>query len=401
MGISRGADVVVIGGGIVGVAAAAMLAEGGAQVTLCEREALGAGASGRNSGVVQRPFDEALSAIHEKTIELYRDLEEADVGFVLGARPSGLLMVSSDLGVVAAIAADLDRRFPTLAPEVLDPAALVDAEPSLAPGLAACRVAIGYPIPPASATYAYASLAERRGVRFRLGRDARPVLEAGRVTGVEVAGRVVPAGAVLVAGGPWTPEILRDVPMAIPIRPAWGVVVEAILERPPRHVIEEAEMDEALGTGEVAAAAVDAGASAPDRAAPGDRAGTTFAPPEGESAPEFSLVTAAGVSCVGSTFLAREPDPGSWVVPLLERASHFVPSISDAPIRGVRACARPVAPDARPLVGAVPGVEGLFVCAGHGPWGISTGPGSARLVVDEILGRLGSIPPALAAARFT
>jgi glycine/D-amino acid oxidase-like deaminating enzyme len=48
----------------------------------------------------------------------------------------------------------------------------------------------------------------------------------------------------------------------------------------------------------------------------------------------------------------------------------------------------------------VPGRDGLFICAGHGPWGISTGPASARLVVDEMLGRAPGIPEGLDPARF-
>jgi glycine/D-amino acid oxidase-like deaminating enzyme len=40
------------------------------------------------------------------------------------------------------------------------------------------------------------------------------------------------------------------------------------------------------------------------------------------------------------------------------------------------------------------------VAAGHGAWGISLGPASARLVADQVLGREPAIPPALDAARF-
>jgi len=68
-------DVAVIGGGIVGTAAAAFLAEAGAEVTLAEQTEIGAGASGRNSGAVQHPFDPALTALHEETVELFRELE--------------------------------------------------------------------------------------------------------------------------------------------------------------------------------------------------------------------------------------------------------------------------------------------------------------------------------------
>jgi glycine/D-amino acid oxidase-like deaminating enzyme len=111
-------------------------------------------------------------------------------------------------------------------------------------------------------------------------------------------------------------------------------------------------------------------------------------------------VTAAGATVVGSTFLDEEPDPAAWQERLLERGAAFVPALLDAPIRGVRACARPLAGDGRPLVGAVPGIDRLFVCAGHGPWGISTGPGSARIVADLILDGSAAIPDELDAARF-
>jgi glycine/D-amino acid oxidase-like deaminating enzyme len=45
------------------------------------------------------------------------------------------------------------------------------------------------------------------------------------------------------------------------------------------------------------------------------------------------------------------------------------------------------------------GTDGLWVAAGHGPWGISTGPATGRLAADALLGRA-SVPPELSAARF-
>jgi glycine/D-amino acid oxidase-like deaminating enzyme len=52
-----------------------------------------------------------------------------------------------------------------------------------------------------------------------------------------------------------------------------------------------------------------------------------------------------------------------------------------------RTCGRPVTADALPLLGPVPGVVGLFVAAGHGPYGISLGPASGRIAADAVLGR--------------
>ena len=46
----------------------------GARVTLVEREEVAFGASGRNSGVIQQPFDPALVGLYRRSLELYRDL---------------------------------------------------------------------------------------------------------------------------------------------------------------------------------------------------------------------------------------------------------------------------------------------------------------------------------------
>jgi glycine/D-amino acid oxidase-like deaminating enzyme len=377
-------DVVVIGGGIVGVAAATFLAEGGARVTLVEREALAAGASGRNSGVIQRPFDPALVPLYDESLAHYRDLAAAvpEDGFRLADEPAGLLLVSHDEAVVRGRAAQLRDAFPDLPTEVLGGADLTAREPAIADGVWALHVPIGYPVVPSAPTYAWAARADRAGVAIRLGREATPAIRAGRIEGVDVAGERIAAAAVVVAAGPWSAAIVDPTGRWRPIRPSWGVVVETVLPRPPRHVLEEAAMDEALGVEPLTAG--DRGA-APDAAGP---------------RPETSVVTAAGVSAVGSTFLDEEPDLDAWTEPILRRATTFVPALLDAPIRETRACARPQSADGRPLVGAMLAIDGLSICAGHGPWGITTGPASARMVADLVLGRPVVIAHAFDPMRF-
>src|SRR4029450_2195700 len=78
----------------------------------------------------------------------------------------------------------------------------------------------------------------------------------------------------------------------------------------------------------------------------------------------------------------------------------YVPAIASAEVVGTRACARPVTPDGRPLVGPIPGIGRAFIAAGPGPWGLSTGPGSSRIVADLLLGRLDFAPVALDPGRF-
>lgn len=369
------ADVVIVGGGIVGCAAAAMLAASGASLVLVEQTAIAAGASGRNSGVVQHPVDPVLAALHLETVELYRRLGSLDdAGFRLADRPAGLLYVTHRASVAAALAAELAASHPRLAPVYLDQAEARRLEPALAAGVAACRLEIGYPVAPAAATQAYARAAERAGAHVMLGAEAHLDLVDGACVGVVVDGQRIDAGSVIVAAGPWTPGIVDPGGTWRPIRRNWGVVAEVALDDPPRHVLEEAAIDDTIE---------------PD-GQPAELGGGTA----------FSLVTAARRSVLGSTFLDDEPDAAALTPGLRERGATYVPAIAEARTIAVRSCARPLSIDGRPLVGRVGWIDRLFVAAGHGPWGISTGPATARMIVDEVLGSDGRIPAALDPGRF-
>ena len=359
--MSAPADVAIIGGGIVGCAAAAFLAEAGVRVDLYEGEEVAAGASGRNSGSIQHPFDPVLRDLHTETLRHYRELSD----FELPRKPAGVLMLARERGVLEPSVADVARDSPELAPALLAPDELQRVEPAVAPGLWGCRLETGYPVRPAAATRAFAKRAYAAGARFHEGETAWPWVIAARARGVLAAGVRRPAGAVLVAAGPWTPEVIDPTRAWRPIVPVWGAVAELEMDDPPQHVLEEAGV-EAVGVG--AAASI------------------------------FSLVAAGGEVSVGSTFLPEPPDAPAWAPTLRRAGQRFVPGLRRAKVVGARACARPQSVDGRPLVGEMPGQEGLWVAAGHGPWGISTGPATARLVVDALLGEA-DLPPALSVAR--
>jgi glycine/D-amino acid oxidase-like deaminating enzyme len=360
-------DVVVIGGGIVGTSAASHLAEAGLRVLLIEQTEIAAGASGRNSGVVQHPFDPVLVGLHLETVDLYRTLDD----FALPAAPVGLLYVSDDVAGVRRLADEIAATNPALGPRPIAPDEMESLEPSVAPGMAACRLDIGYPVGPAHATRAYAARAERAGVEIRVGASASISRQENRTDGVVVDGERIPAGHVLVAAGPWSPTIIDRSGAWRPIVRRGGVVVQVALESPPTHVLEEAEISIEPGAAD-----------------------------DGDAGHAFSLVTAEAVTSLGSTFLADEPDIAATVPSLIRRGSRFVPAIAEARVGPARLCARPLSLDGRPLVGRVPGTEGLWIAAGHGPWGISTGPASGRLIADMIAGRIAEPPPALDPARF-
>ncbi len=373
-------DVAIIGGGIIGCATAAFLAERGTSVTLSERTAIGAGASGRNLGAIQHPFDAALAALYYDSLRRYRELAAQHDGFHVPDEPVGLLLLNADADAVRRQVTHFAAELPELEPAFLDESALADAEPGLSGGFSACRLSTGFPVPPDAATAAYAGLALRRGAKLHIGLAAEPWIQNGRISGVRLAdGTAIAAGALLVAAGPWTPALVDPSGTWQPIRRTWGVTVQLRLDSPPRHVIEEDEVDSVNRPAAATAHAADS--------------------PDADQPPSlFSIASAAGVSTLGSTFLPAEPHRRAVARLLLERARRFLPAIADARIGETRMCARPQSNDGRPFIGPVEGVQGLFVCAGHGPWGISTGPASAALVADAIIGP-GVIPSELLASR--
>jgi glycine/D-amino acid oxidase-like deaminating enzyme len=340
------ADVIVVGAGVVGCALAWFLARAGLAVTVLEAQAVGTGASGRNSGLVEHPYDAEQAGLYAETLALLADA----LGDAFPPAPVGALLLVEDAAQAEQVAGD-HAGFVGLAPEVLDPAALAALEPGLAPDLWACRLHTGHPVAPALAVQAFARRAREAGAR----------LVEGRPTRVED----LRAPVVVVAAGAASGALLGSDAIA----PLWGATVGVELERGPRHALIDGRISD-----------IQLGADAP-------------------AAPVFSLIGPPGGVVLGSTFLADEPDPAAWAQPLLDNGARFWPALRGARVAFTRACARPRAADGRPYLGRVR--DGVWLAAGHGGRGISTGAASARLVADAILaGDDASIPAPLRAARL-
>lgn len=378
--VSGGTEIAIIGGGIAGCSAAAIAAERGARVTVFERSVIGAGASGRNMGAVQHPFDPVLVSLYEETVMAYRSLADAGAELPFPAEPAGLLMISDDEVLLSRQLPSL-AALPELRAELLEPRQLRSLEPSLAARLSAIRLATGYPIPPHAATAAMAERARAAGAQFEIGAAAVPSVEHGRAVGIIREGaRAVAADAVLVAAGPWSPYLVDPSGGWQPIVATWGATAVLDLAEPPRHIVEEARV-------ETVNQPLD-GPGARRRPAP-------------EATPSlFTIAAAGGDAVIGSTFLAFEPDHRAMARVLVERGTRYLPALAGARIRATRACARPQSFDGRPLIGPVRGVANLYLAAGNGPWGISCGPATARLAVEAMLDASIPVPEALRTDRF-
>src|ERR1700761_2219778 len=112
-----GKDVVIIGAGILGCATAYFLAREGVSVAVLDRVGVGAGASGRNNGIIEHPYDDATVELFDETGSL---LHEA-LGASMPAEPVGAFLVSENERDARAVLAHYER-FPVLEPELLAPA---------------------------------------------------------------------------------------------------------------------------------------------------------------------------------------------------------------------------------------------------------------------------------------
>src|SRR4029078_9588637 len=124
--------VVMSAGVITGRSETAHRAEAGRRVLLVEQTEIAAGASGRNSGVVQHPFDPVLVRLHLETIELYRGLDD----FAMPAEPVGLLSITDDIDGVRRLTDEIAAMHPALAPRYVSPDEMVSLEAWIAPGRA-------------------------------------------------------------------------------------------------------------------------------------------------------------------------------------------------------------------------------------------------------------------------
>lgn len=212
------ADVVVIGGGVIGTATACLLAESGVGTVLLERGALGSGSSGTTAGVVRTyfPGNPLISSLAVRSLAAYQDFAER-TGTDLGLERIGLLVLLSDEQQVrdfretqaAQRAAGVDVELVTAAEAArLNP--LVDERTVLA----AAWSPEAYACDPAAIVHGYATAAQQAGALLYTDTP---------VTGIDPDGRVhTPAGSiradtVVCAAGPWAGTVAAMADVTVPV----------------------------------------------------------------------------------------------------------------------------------------------------------------------------------------
>jgi glycine oxidase len=362
-----GADVVVVGGGAIGLASAWRLACRGASVTLVDPEP-GSGASGVAAGMLApvteaRMGEEALLRLNLASWSRWPGFAaevEAASGSSVGYRADGTLVAALDAGDRAALD-DLVARHQAMGLDVtpLRGREVRRLEPGLAPGVRAGFLAAAErSVDPPALVEALRRAATAAGVGFVAAAVER--IEAapttGRVAGVVVAdgaaSRRIDAAAVVLAAGCRSAGIAGLSEAARPpVRPVRGEVLT--LRQPPGPPLVTHTLRGLVH-------------------------GFTV----------YLVPRADGRLVVGATVQERGWDTrvtAGGAYELLRDALALVPGLDDAELVAARAGLRPGTPDDLPLIGRS-AMEGLVVATGHYRNGILLTPITAEAVVAAVAG---------------
>lgn len=353
---------IVVGAGAIGTSIACQLAKAGVRVTVVDRGQVGGGATGASAGMIQfnpdRTTPPALSTLELESSRLFpalaAELRER-TGMDIGYRRSPLLHVAlaetEEPQLRAHRAWQADHG---VAVSWLDRTAALDLEPGLNPDL---RAALYYPndhqLLPLALAQALARAAVDLGAVVREGIAVDRLLTAGdRVVGVAIGAERVHAGEVVLANGAWASSWSEVLHTPIPVRPVRGQMVAL----------------RTIGTGLRNVVSSSQG---------------------------YLLTKADGSTYVGTTveeagYDAR-PTAGG-IAGLLALAPRLVPKMADATVVSAQAGLRPATADGRPLIGRVPGWDGVTLAAGHFRAGILLAPITGELVADLLAGRRPRLP---------
>jgi glycine oxidase len=240
---SQAADVLLIGGGVMGCASALALAEAGMRVVVLERSVPGAEASSAAAGILGAqaeahepgPFFE-LARLSLGRYPAWAEQLKRATSIDVGYRPCGTIRVAIGDADPAAIARDFAwQRAAGLAVEQLDAAALARLEPSLG----AVTGGVHFPgdgrIDPPSLLRALQIAARAAGAQFRTGAYVRAIdVENQKVRGVSLEdGSRLACENVVLAAGSWS-TLIGGIPLAPgAVRPARGQIVELETQAPP------------------------------------------------------------------------------------------------------------------------------------------------------------------------
>jgi glycine/D-amino acid oxidase-like deaminating enzyme len=366
------ADVVVIGGGIVGAACGYYLCAAGLDVHVVERHFPASGTSRACDGLILL-WDKSGTALElgQSSATLWTDLAgRLDHDFEY-ARTGSILLTESEEGMETSRACVEAMGAAHIRAEVLDGAGIRSLEPNLAPDLAGGAF---FPddaqVDPRRATLALLSAAQARGLTLHTHSEVIAIRctgnGQGRVRSVVIRSGEIATKNVVCAAGVWSNQVARLVGADTPIRPRKGhILVSAQIPRLIQHPLLE-----------------------------GGYVSTVQSASQDLQVALVAEMTASGTLLLGSSrqFSGFDCSTSLEVIrAIATRVVRFLPSLAKWDVIRSYAGLRPWSPDHLPLIGPVEAVPGFYLATGHEGAGIGLAPITGRLIADWIVGA--ELPP--------
>jgi D-amino-acid dehydrogenase len=199
-------------------------------------------------------------------------------------------------------------------------------------------------------TAALLQAAQNRGLIVKQAEVERLALDGYLAEGVIVAGELLKAGQVVIAGGAWSSRFAEQLLIHLPVEPQRGQIVHLHL--------------------------------------PGVETGDW---PMISSRRGYYLVCWPGghivVGATRETGSGFKPQPTvAGIHEVLSEALWVAPGLAGAEIKEIRVGLRPLTPDWLPVLDRAPGVNNVYLATGHGATGLQLGPYSGKDIADLMVG---------------
>ena len=353
-------DVIVIGGGINGVSTAFFLAQQGVNVTLIEKRFIASGPTGYSSAIIRQHYSNPVTArMALESLRVWKNFDEltggtcgfTQCGFIIAVQPPDVEGLKANIRLQQSVGIQTSFVSPKEIKEI-DPQAEIEGI-----GGAAYEPEGGY-CDASTAANAFAQAAQRLGTNLEIGMEVTRIrIENDRVAGVETNQGFYPGRCVVVVAGPWTPLLLKHLGVEFPSIAARIKI--GFFRRPvdfDRHCVW------------------------------GDFANQIYLRPE-----TGNLTLIGSISPDEANDRVANPDNYRETVELeiladfAERAARRFPAMEQSHLLRSYAALYDITPDWHPVLDALPGVEGLYVCAGSSGHGFKLAPAVGRMMAKLVM----------------
>ena len=325
---------------------------------LLERDILGSGSTGRSSSALRMHYSTPVHArMAWQSLEIFRNFSEI-IGGECGYLQTGYLVFAGDQDAAQFRANVAMQQDLGIATDIIAP----DAAQRIAPGffLDDCAAIAYEPLSghadASAVTYAYSHRARGLGARALLRSPATGIeVTAGRVTAVNTAAGRIATERAIVATGPWSRRFLLQHGIDLPLEATRHEVIH--LRRPLERL--------------------------PYHPGGGDIANRIYFRPEGS---DLTLVGNGNMEEVvdDPEVFGQRAGP-DFIREVWSRLARRIPLMADAEFSAGYAGLYTSTPDSHPIIDAVEGIEGMYICTGFSGHGFKLSPMVGVLMAELIL----------------